>query len=113
MPEQAQRYRRRLTAQQKDESQDNHDRRRFVRQQPSDLLRSLTRAKLPNLIPRQIFQLYGTSFTSFNVLTTAGSKLPNSFDVGFVLGTPSSLNIKRNKVVCWEGVGSSLVSQLF
>ena len=47
------------------------------------------------------------------LLTTAGSKLPNSLDVGFVLGTSASLNIEGNNVVCREGVGSSLVSQLF
>ena len=43
MPEQVQRYRRRLTAQQKDERQDDHDRRRLAHQHPSDLLCSLTR----------------------------------------------------------------------
>ena len=43
MPEQVQGYRRRLTAKQKDERQDNRDRRRLARQHPSDLLRSLTR----------------------------------------------------------------------
>ena len=47
------------------------------------------------------------------LLTTAGSKLPNSLDVGFVSGTSASLNIEGNNVVCRERVGSSLVSQLF
>ena len=42
-PEQVQMYRRWLTAQQKDERrQDNGDKKRLVRQHPSDLLRLLT-----------------------------------------------------------------------
>ena len=46
MPEQVQSHRRRLTAQQKDERQDNHDRRRLAHHHPSDLLRSLTRVQI-------------------------------------------------------------------
>ena len=42
MPEQVQRYRRRLTTQQKDEGQNNYDRRRLARQHLNDLLCSLT-----------------------------------------------------------------------
>ena len=38
-------YIRRLTAQQKNERQHNRDRRRLVRQHPSDLLRSLTHGR--------------------------------------------------------------------
>jgi len=41
-PEQVQGHKRWLTAQQKDERQDNHGRRRLARQHPRDLLCSLT-----------------------------------------------------------------------
>ena len=44
-PEQVQRYRRQLTAQQKDERQDNRDRRQLAHQYTSDLLFSLTRGQ--------------------------------------------------------------------
>ena len=39
-------YGRRLTAQQKDERQDNSDKKRLVRHHPSDLLRSLSRERI-------------------------------------------------------------------
>ena len=46
MPEQVQMYGRRLTAQQKDERQDNGNEKRLARHHPSDLLRSLTRERI-------------------------------------------------------------------
>ena len=39
-------YGRRLTAQQKDERQDNGDKKQLARHYPSDLLRSLTRERI-------------------------------------------------------------------
>ena len=45
-PERVQVYGRRLTAQQKDERQDNDDKKRLARHHPSDLLSSLTRERI-------------------------------------------------------------------
>ena len=45
-PERVQMYGRRLTAQQKDERQDNGDKKRLVRHHLSDLLHSLSRERV-------------------------------------------------------------------